>query len=620
MTLSDTRERDIEKRQDRMVLALCDAKGKEIEEIDFYFLILSDTVVPLHPDLSLSLLKNDPFLVSKGKRSLITRYHLHVRDSSSEKTKFSFVLDEEPKNGTILLRGEILKHGSHFQQRDINRGHLSYQHDGSNNRWDTFTFKVVESTGKEISQHTALIKTTLTNHAPVLVHKNEVTIPVGATVLISNQILSVTDPEQGPDSLYFTMLSTPQHGYVILKKQGILPQGAQFSQSEIDNKEVYYSHQGKIETDDFFAFSVHDGAGGMTDREELRFHIHASGKKPAAAAKEAQPQKYDEIDIAEEIAGLGELEDELNEIFNLDMPRSFPVNKGSSIVITSRELQIFDALSDHHRGMDLTLIQAPEQGELRYDREVLAVGHNLTLDQFDSGLVTYRHKSSDDIDDLIIFEIENKKLGTKTTGKFYITVIDQHSTPLVLEHHLLFVQENSSLMITKRLLRVCDETHSDAELIYTITQAPQHGTLINMAAGVLEKVDTFTQEDINQGSIAYSPTSKAGTEDTLMVSVSNGAGGIIDNLPILIEITKEPIAVVINNALLAQEGERTPFTENHLFSMNTAEEKMSFHYRIKSIPKHGSIICDKEQLKVGDIIQQDSIEKGKVVYSHQGST
>ena len=95
--------------------------------------------------------------------------------------------------------------------------------------------------------------------------------------------------------------------------------------------------------------------------------------------------------------------------------------------------------------------------------------------------------------------------------------------PVVWSNAVLAVDEGNSRALDPAILDVRDPDNTAAELVYTVATAPLHGTLRN-GSQVLVQASTFTQEDINQGTVQYTHDGSETSDDDFTFAVTDGIG------------------------------------------------------------------------------------------------
>ena len=135
-----------------------------------------------------------------------------------------------------------------------------------------FDFNV--TTGSNTSAN-ALVMGTV-EYIPIIDSNTVFTLDKGAKLPISSSYLSsshITDP---PDKIIYTLKTVPTHG--VLKKRGQdLAVNAQFTQNELDNHLIIYSHDGSNSATDVFEFTVAESNGRFanlaSDAHPAKFNI-----------------------------------------------------------------------------------------------------------------------------------------------------------------------------------------------------------------------------------------------------------------------------------------------------------------------------------------------------------
>ncbi|MEM8672094.1 MAG: DUF2341 domain-containing protein, partial [Planctomycetota bacterium] len=104
-----------------------------------------------------------------------------------------------------------------------------------------------------------------------------------------------------------------------------------------------------------------------------------------------------------------------------------------------------------------------------------------------------------------------------------ITVNPINDSPVILNNSTAEVSEGSTgNAITTSMLNEGDVDDFGAGLTYTITDATDNGTLYLSGFGALGLSDTFTQSDIDAGSVTYDHDGSATTSDSFNFSLADG--------------------------------------------------------------------------------------------------
>ncbi len=99
------------------------------------------------------------------------------------------------------------------------------------------------------------------SNPPVLVNKGPVTVLPGTNLVIQNDKLQSTDPNNSASQLIYTIVRATTKGEMNVNFGPGLVAGSQFTQADIDNGALRYFHFGG-QNDDYFTFTVIDGEGG----------------------------------------------------------------------------------------------------------------------------------------------------------------------------------------------------------------------------------------------------------------------------------------------------------------------------------------------------------------------
>jgi hypothetical protein len=208
------------------------------------------------------VLKNNTGLtVAEGGTETFSNTALRVTDADSTPNQRTYTVVGAPANGTLLLNGTALAAGGKFTQADINLGRLAYTHNGSETAGDSFTFTVSDGAGGTLASSNFAIAVTPVNDLPVLAVNQGLTVNEGAAANISNTALQVTDADNAPAQLIYTLASVPANGSLLLNGTALAINGT-FTQADIDSGALSYAHNGSETTSDSFNFTVADASGG----------------------------------------------------------------------------------------------------------------------------------------------------------------------------------------------------------------------------------------------------------------------------------------------------------------------------------------------------------------------
>ncbi|BBO69402.1 hypothetical protein DSCA_33320 [Desulfosarcina alkanivorans] len=171
-----------------------------------------------------------------------------------------------------------------------------------------------------------------------------------------------------------------------------------------------------------------------------------------------------------------------------------------------------------------TLTAAPTHGTLFLSGAALAATDTFTQDDIDNARITYDHDDSENLSDEFDFSVDDGA-GTATTGTFSISVtaVNDNEEILAVNTGITVDEGSADNTVTAAMLATTDADNTAAELVYTLTTAPTHGTLY-LSGVALADSDTFTQDDIDNDLITYDHDDSETLSDSFAFSVDDGVG------------------------------------------------------------------------------------------------
>lgn len=587
--------------------AVCE-DGSKIEDIDCQVLIIHDQAKLIHKDYSLALLHNNTLLVNKGSFAYVDREHLNIVDFKNAGTRFLYQLQAEPKAGFLKLKGLSLSAGASFTQKDINQGLLSFNHNGrSQEQWDLISFSIVNERGKKIGDNALPVRISEDNTAPVFVNCNDWVLHQRESLLVQKEQLFVSDQEQGPEHLQFELLLAPQQGQLKLDAKP-LKQGAHFTQEDINQGKLQYTHTSDSLSDDHIAFCVSDGEGGVTPKKLLLIRVLEEGAElPKTASFVGSEQT------------VRAKQREKNQIF---------VNEGATILISLTDIDLFSQANMDHNYFTITVKELPEFGKLCKSRAPLKEGMSFrrgepmqqndefTKQELVDGLITYEHKDKSTKEDKFAISIFDERHKQHHVEFIKLSFQKENKPPVLLECHDLLLARGERIDIGPDLLQAVDAEQGPDELCYIIVARPKNGSL-TFGGKALSNADTFYQSDINAGKIAYVHSGGEETKDSFTFSISDGQGGSLEKLRIDMTISEDKIVLQHKQPLSVQAGKSAAFNEQHLKVVPASSESpCSFSYVLKRAPQRGRLLLKGQELQETQSFEKDDIINGDLSYEH----
>lgn len=135
---------------------------------------------------------------------------------------------------------------------------------------------------------------------------------------------------------------------------------------------------------------------------------------------------------------------------------------------------------------------------------------------------------------------------------------------------------------------------SPSEIVYSVKKAPSYGFLRRSAGedepyqGTKEKpIESFTQQDINDGLIQYVHVGLDHAVDTFLLDVSNGLTEVSDVM-VTMEVIPQYIPLQVTNVTL-KEGSSRALTKNVMQVTSRQFSGLNFLYQVTEEPRYGRI-------------------------------
>jgi hypothetical protein len=113
------------------------------------------------------------------------------------------------------------------------------------------------------------------NAPPVFGTNNGLTLNQGATATITNSMLNATDADNTPAQLRYTIASSPNggptHQGTLRLSTVALTSGSFFTQDDVNNNRLTYTHDDSNNTSDDFQFNITDGDGATLPNDGVHF-------------------------------------------------------------------------------------------------------------------------------------------------------------------------------------------------------------------------------------------------------------------------------------------------------------------------------------------------------------
>ncbi|XP_047556906.1 FRAS1-related extracellular matrix protein 1 [Lutra lutra] len=218
-----------------------------------------------------------PLVVSKGDRGFLTTTSLLAVDGTDKPEELLYVITSPPRFGQV----EYVRYPgvpiTSFSQMDIAGQTVCYVHK-SKAAVSRDTFRFIISNGLQTKHEVfEIILETVDRALPVVTRNRGLRLAQGATGLLSPDLLQLTDPDTPAENLTFVLAQLPQHGQLCLRGTVLLQHN--FTQWDVDNRDVTYRHLGGDSRADCFTFVATDRTNqgfvveGRVDQKPVSFTI-----------------------------------------------------------------------------------------------------------------------------------------------------------------------------------------------------------------------------------------------------------------------------------------------------------------------------------------------------------
>jgi hypothetical protein len=573
----------------------------------------SITVDELAPNIT-----NNGFSVYEGTTHVINSAELSTTtDQGDPANETVYSVTTPPQYGSIqLYSAGSWTDTCTFTQQDIYDNHVQYVNTGGafggGGGSGSFEFSVQDDNGAPSTHNTVNITidegaTTVVKNCHATVTEGSIGNVIGDGSASGGTLTSTADPGDPTSEIVYTITVQPTRGTLFYdvgaEDEGILGNGATFTQADLDAGLITYDNNGALSdnSSDSFGFSVQDDNGRS---QRGAFHITVNEATPTASESNSSATVTEgDTNIVIGDGSNGTL------IYNAD-----PGDAASEVVYT--------------------LTALPVQGTLYLDGTALAPGDSFTQQNINDGLLTYTNDATlpDANPDGFSFSVADDD-STPVADSFTINVTD--NAPTVTTNLPATVAEGGTITIGDGIgndgaLSAPNELAT--EVRYTLTVAPNNGTLYRdgyaLGAG-----DSFTQDDINNHLITYTNDASLGNlpddTDSFTVTISE-PGDDPAGTTFTINITEgTPTASELNTDATVNEGTSGNVIGDGsngtlVYNADDGDPPSEVIYTVTGTPQQGTLtltpaVGPAVPLDIGSTFTQDDINNGRITYTNDGS-
>ncbi|MCP4373925.1 MAG: hypothetical protein GY797_38350, partial [Deltaproteobacteria bacterium] len=481
------------------------------------------TVTPV--DDSAPTVVNQSTTVNEGATNIaLTAGDLSSTDADTPDTTLIYTVGDVG-NGTLMINGSVWAAGTNdsFTQQDIIDGNVLYTHDGTNTTSDSFSYTVEDPTGNTLAGQTfSITVTAVDDDAPTAVNQGTTVSEGASNIALTTGDLSSTDVDTDDTTLIYTVGDVTNGTLTINGSVWANGTNDSFTQQDVIDGNVLYTHDGTNTTSDSFSYTVEDPTGNTLAGQTFSITVTAVDDNAPTAVNQ-----------------------------------SITVSEGASnVALTTSDLSSTDVDT-----ADTTLIYTVgdvTNGSLTINGSVWASGTNDSFTQQDviDGNVLYTHDGANTTSDSFSYTVEDPTGNTLAGQTFTITVtaVDDDA-PTAVNQSTTVSEGATNVALTTGDLSSTDVDTVDTTLIYTVGDVSNGTLMINGSVWALGTNDTFTQQDVIDGNVLYTHDGTNTTSDGFSYTVEDPTGNTLAGQTFTITVTAVNDAPVLTGDLSANINE-----------------------------------------------------------------
>ncbi|KAK1165439.1 FRAS1-related extracellular matrix protein 1b [Acipenser oxyrinchus oxyrinchus] len=230
--------------------------------------------------------------LTEGDRVTLTTDVLLATDGTGKAEELLYAISVPPAHGHIEYINYPGVPIAGFSQLDVAAQKVCYVHDNSHEALaDSFSFVVSNGLTTRNGSLKFVIEH-MDRVPPTLLSNKGLQLLEGAMVTITSEVLELTDPDTVVGNLTYSITQQPRHGRLFLKGKA-LPMG-RFTQTDVNDLDLTYQHNGGQAEIDQFTFAASDGTNegfllyGQLRKEPVVFTIqvdHIDKSSPRIVTK-----------------------------------------------------------------------------------------------------------------------------------------------------------------------------------------------------------------------------------------------------------------------------------------------------------------------------------------------
>ncbi|KAH7969978.1 hypothetical protein HPB52_023610 [Rhipicephalus sanguineus] len=445
----------------------------------------------------------DEITGSEGSDISLEEIVTQAADMDRPSDKLTFRVTKPPLHGKVLSTRTMQLET--FDSDDVAApSFVVYRHDDSETTSDSFELSVSDGQ-HESRKQISVIVTPVDDETPRLVVNDGLEVGLEEKKAITNRVLRAEDIDSDDSSLTYILRDVPRHGRLQLLNSSTyqpsrnLTLASNFTQQDIDNGLILYTHTGAPGVRDLIRLDVTDGTNSLIDQY---FWV-----------------TIESIDVV------------YPEVVN----RGVRLPEGGKVTLTTASLSTTDLNSDDER-LRFAITQSPGKGHLESSDAPGVIIRSFTQLDLAGNKISYVHTSKDESKlDSFEFEVSDGRNSVFRTFRIAITDVD-NKKPVVFISPLR-LREGTERLITPFELKADDMDTPDRSVRFRIIHRPLHGRIIIDRS---REATSFTMADLGDNRLSYSHDGSDTKRDNFTFVVSDGVHDDFYVHPNVQQPTREP--------------------------------------------------------------------------------
>ncbi|NXS44629.1 CSPG4 protein, partial [Balaeniceps rex] len=536
-------------------------------------------------------LTNILLTVPEGGQAIISKDHLFVQSMNS--MDYLYEVIEGPAHGRLAW---ATSHGwasreeiTEFTNDDILHRRLLYQHDDSETLEDDIPFVAIrqgegsaEPDAEEVRGVFRVSIQPVNDHTPVQVVNKIFNVVRNGQHLLTTDDIAFTDKDSGSsdtqlvlarkDILFGSIVSVDDRNHQVYR----------FTQDDLRKKKILF---------------VHSGA----DRGWIQLQV-SDGLHQTTALLEVQAS------------------DPYIKIVN---NTGLVIHQGSQGTIDSSVLSLetnMDIRSDEE--IRFLITTPPRWGTvLRGEQPVMAFSQRDLL----AGEISYHHNGSRNTRDELQFTVEANDVAVEDTLAISV-FLGTHPSPLrIVNHKEIHVFQGEAAGIKEEYLLVTHEEIPPQDIVYLVSSPPASGFLAMLQHGQdsneqpsLDPIQSFTQEDINNGRVLYLHSKPEEERDRFVVDITASSADPLEGVVVSLAVLPMAVPLDVRNITVPGGGSVTLSTAT-LNIPNAYFTALGVEFKVLEPPRFGTLL-NSERPEDGGLhsFTWSEVESQQIQYRQDG--